>query len=354
MKKIQKSIHSSLLFSLLVLSLPSWAAGEVTQASDAQTQEVKNTETPKATAAPVHLDKQPLDKIVAIVNNSVITENELNLQVNLVKETLNRRNMPMPPESILRKQVLQHMIDTDLELQMAKNAGIEIDSHDVDSAIDNMAARNQISVAQLRQTMEQQGMSWKAYRRNVKKEMTISKLQEKVAGQIVVTDQQVDSYLASNAGAIASQQNSSYHLEDILIPLPADPSSQEVQAAENKALSVLNKLKDGANFNEVAVAESSGESALEGGDLGFRQLPELPEAFATRVVDMKAGDIAGPIRIANGFHIIKLVNIRGGVAGAATPNKEQVRNFLYQRKYNEAIQTWMMQLRNSTYIQTFI
>ena len=127
MKKIQKSIHSSLLFSLLVLSLPSWAAGEVTQASDAQTQEVKNTETPKATAAPVHLDKQPLDKIVAIVNNSVITENELNLQVNLVKETLNRRNMPMPPESILRKQVLQHMIDTDLELQMAKNAGIEID-----------------------------------------------------------------------------------------------------------------------------------------------------------------------------------------------------------------------------------
>jgi peptidyl-prolyl cis-trans isomerase SurA len=297
--------------------------------------------------------KQPLDKIVAIVNDSVITNNELNEELALVKETLNKRQMSSPPENVLRKQVLEHMIDTNLELQMAKNAGIQVDSHDIDEAIDKIAQKNHLTIAQLRQAVEGQGLSWKSYRHNVKKEIIISELQQKVVGQIVITDQQVENYLSSNAGATASERNSAYHIEDILIPLSANPSSQEVKVAKTQAEKVLSKLKNGANFNEVAVAESGGENALEGGDLGYRQLPELPEAFAQHVVNMKPGELSSPIRLANGFHIIKLVDIRGGGAQNA-PTKEQVKNYLYQRKYNEAIQNWLMQLRNSTYIKTYL
>ncbi len=296
---------------------------------------------------------QPLDRIVAIVNESVITNNELDTQVNLVKATLTKRNMPIPPEKILRKQVLQHMIDTELEMQMAKNVGVDVDSHDVDAAIANIAKQNNISLEELHKVIAGQGLTWKEYRRSIKKEITVSELQHKVVGSILVTDQEVDNFLASNAGNLSGKMSDSFHLEDIVIPLPANPSSQEVQAAQQRAFSVLTRLKNGANFNQIAIEESSGTDALQGGDLGFRQLPELPEAFATAVVHMKPGDLSEPIRTANGWHIIKLVAIQGGNGGGA-PDKEQVKRLLYQRKFNEALENWMQKIRGTSYIQTFL
>lgn len=333
-KSIKKCIMLMSLCSILTVSFPVLADKAVAE----------NT---------MSHNKQPLDRIVAIVNDSVITDNELNAQVNQVTETLRKRNMPTPPVDILRKQVLQHMIDTELEMQMAKNAGIDVDSHDLDEAIDTIAKRNHITIADMQKTLESQGVSWKAYRRSVKKEVTVSRLQEKVVGQIIVTNQQVDDYLASNGGASSSKMTNTYHLEDILVPLPSNPTSEQVKVTEQQANVILQKLKQGANFNELAVAESGGESALQGGDLGFRRLAELPQAFANQVVNMQPGELAGPIRIPNGWHIIKLVAIQGGGSGAG-PTKEQVRNFLYQRKYNEALQNWMMQIRASAYVKVFL
>jgi peptidyl-prolyl cis-trans isomerase SurA len=298
--------------------------------------------------------KQPLDRIVAIVNESVITNNELDTQVSLVKETLTKRNMPIPPEKILRKQVLEHMIDTELEMQMAKNAGIDVDSQDIDEAIERIAKQNNVSVEDLHKVIASQGITWKEYRRSIKKEMTVSQLQQKAVGSILVTDQEVENFLASNAGSLSSKISESFHLEDILIPLPADPSSQDVQAAQQRAYSVLTRLKNGANFNEIAIAESSGSDALQGGDLGFRQLPELPEAFAAAVVNMKPGDLSDPIRTSNGWHIIKLVAVEGGGSSVGVPDKEQVRKMLYQRKFNEALENWMLKIRGTSYIQTFL
>lgn len=294
--------------------------------------------------------KHPLDRIVAIVNDSVITNNELNVQVDLIRNSLEHRQMPIPPDEVLRKQVLQHMIDVELEEQVAKHAGVSVDSHDVDEAIDNIAKRNHLTVEQVRQKMEAEGVSWKEYRRNVKKEVMINRLQAKAVGQIIVTDQQVDDYLASNAGSMVSNK---YRIEDILIPLPANPTSEQVQAAEKQAEAVMRQLKNGANFNQLAVAESQGESALQGGDLGYRSLPELPDAFSSEVIHMKPGELAGPIRIPNGWHVIKLIAVEGNASGVA-PTKEQVKNFLYQRKYNEAVQNWMTQIRSTGYIQTFL
>lgn len=342
MKKI-----SLLLVSLFSLGCAFNAVAAETASSQATSvKESEKTEKPSQA-------KQPLDRIVAIVNDSVITNNELEAQVILVKETLNKRNMPIPPEKVLRKQVLQHMIDTELEMQMAKNVGIEVDSHDIDEAIERIAKQNNVSLEELHKIIAAQGMSWKVYRKSIKKEITVSQLQQKVVGSILVTDQEVDNFLASNAGSLSSKISESFHLEDILIPLPADPSSQEVQAAQQRAYAVLTRLKNGANFNQIAIEESSGSDALQGGDLGFRQLPELPEAFATAVVKMKPGDLSDPIRTANGWHIIKLVAVEGGGA-TGTPDKEQVKRMLYQRKFNEALENWMLKIRGTSYIQTFL
>lgn len=342
MKKI-----SLLLVSLFSLGCAFNAVAVETASSHATSvKESEKTEKPSEA-------KQPLDRIVAIVNDSVITNNELEAQVILVKETLNKRNMPIPPEKVLRKQVLQHMIDTELEMQMAKNVGIEVDSHDIDEAIERIAKQNNVSLEELHKIIAAQGMSWKAYRKSIKKEITVSQLQQKVVGSILVTDQEVDNFLASNAGSLSSKMSESFHLEDILIPLPADPSSQEVQAAQQRAYAVLTRLKNGANFNQIAIEESSGSDALQGGDLGFRQLPELPEAFATAVVNMKPGDLSDPIRTANGWHIIKLVAVEGGGA-TGTPDKEQVKRMLYQRKFNEALENWMLKIRGTSYIQIFL
>lgn len=340
--------------SLLVVSLLS--CGFIFNAVAAENEQSVPAEPVKKVAkASKHTEaKQPLDRIVAIVNDSVITNNELETQVGLVKETLTKRNMPIPPEKVLRKQVLQHMIDTELEMQMAKNVGIEVDSHDVDEAIERIAKQNNVSVDELRKIIAGQGLTWKAYRRSIKKEITVSQLQQKAVGSILVTDQEVDNFLASNAGSLSGRISESFHLEDILIPLPADPSSQEVQAAQQRAYSVLTRLKNGANFNEIAIAESGGSDALQGGDLGFRQLPELPEAFAAAVVNMKPGDLSDPIRTSNGWHIIKLVAVEGGGSVAGTPDKEQVKKMLYQRKFNEALQNWMLKIRGTSYIQTFL
>lgn len=297
--------------------------------------------------------RQPLDRIVAAVNDNVITSTELNTQVNSIQKTLEQRHTPLPPSDILRRQVLEHMINVEIELQMAKQAGIELDSHDVDEAIGHIAQQNHISIDTLRKNVEAEGLTWKNYRQQIKKEIIISKLQQKIVGQIVITDQQVDNYLASNMNSSgANMTNSAFHLEDIVVPLPGEPSSQEVASAEKRADAILTKLKKGANFNELAVAESSGTVALQGGDLGFRQLAELPEVFASQVVNMKPGELAGPIRTANGWHIIKLIAVEGGHANGG-PSKDQVRNLLYQRKYNEAVENWLMRVRSSAYVKIY-
>lgn len=332
---------SATLALLGLVSLPVFANAEAV------------TTPPAKTSAQSHNTRQPLDHIVAVVNDNVITSTELNSQVNSIKKTLEQRHTPLPPDNILRRQVLEHMINVEIELQMAKQAGIELDSHDIDEAINRIAQQNHISIETLRHNLESQGLTWKNYRQQIKKEMIVSQLQQKVAGQIVITNQQVDNYLASNINSSgAPMTNNAFHLEDIVIPLPAEPSSQEVLSTEKRANAVLAKLKNGANFNELAVAESSGADALQGGDLGFRQLAELPEVFASQVVNMKPGQLAGPIRTANGWHIIKLIAVEGGHANGA-PSKDQVRNLLYQRKYNENVENWLMRIRSSAYVKIY-
>lgn len=254
--------------------------------------------------------KQLLDRVVAIVNDSVITSSELNAQVELSKKQIIAQNMQMPDESVLRKQVLQHLIDVDLEMQMAKQNGIAVDNTELNEAIEKISTANHLSLSQLREEITKQGLSWQEYRQNIRKEMIITRIQQKAVGKdVIVTNEQVDQYLKT-AGQV-DNSNLTFHLKNIVIPLNEEPTTEQLKRAKIEAENLLNKIKKGDDFSRLAIEESSGEFALEGGDLGERHLAELPEVFAKEVVRMKVGQVVGPIRTGNGFHLIKLIAIGG-------------------------------------------
>ncbi|KTD07964.1 peptidylprolyl isomerase [Legionella jamestowniensis] len=253
---------------------------------------------------------QPLDRVVAVVNEGVITESELNAQVEILRQQIVAKNMQLPPEVTLRKQVLQHLIDVDLELQLAKQHDITVDNTELNDTINKIAAANNLSLTQMREEIVRQGLTWETYRENIRKEMLISRLQQKAVGKdINVTPAQVEDYLKNAQQDDKSQLT--YHLQNIVIPVPEDPTTEQVNNAREKAKTLLGKIKGGDDFNRLAIAESSGEFALEGGDLGERHLAELPEIFAKEVVKMKPGQVVGPIRTGNGFQLIKLIAIGG-------------------------------------------
>ncbi|QBR85203.1 molecular chaperone SurA [Legionella israelensis] len=270
---------------------------------------------------------QLLDKVVALVNDDVITETELNAQVDVLKRQILAKKMALPEDKTLRKQVLQHLIDVDLQLQLAKNNGITVDSIELDEAINKIAETNKLTLSQLREEVIRQGMSWKEYRQNIRKEMIISRLQQKAVGKdVVVSKEQVENYLKAAKQTNKSEQT--FHVQNIVIPLPEEPTTEQLTKAKNKAQKLLAKIKKGENFSRLAVEESSGEFALEGGDLGERHLAELPDVFAKEVVKMKAGEVAGPLRTGNGYQLIKLISTSENKKQPHLITKTHVRHIL--------------------------
>ena len=256
---------------------------------------------------------EALDKIVAVVNDGVITASELEEQMQLLKKQLLSKGTELPSDQILRKQILQHLIDTDLQLQLAKQNDITVDSVDLQNALTKIASNNKLTLAQLRLALNKQDISWKAFRENIRKEIIISRLHQKAVGQeILVSSEQVADYLAKAKQEVIAQQT--YHLQNILIPLPEAPTTEQLNTAKEKARRLLAKINSGEDFSRVAIMESSGGFALEGGDLGARHLAELPQIFARHVTKMNVGGIIGPLRTGNGLHLIKLLSIHNAVS----------------------------------------
>ncbi|STX50241.1 peptidyl-prolyl cis-trans isomerase D [Legionella busanensis] len=253
---------------------------------------------------------EPLDRVVAIVNDSVITASELNTQVETLRQQILAQKVELPSERVLKKQVLQHLINTDLQLQLAKQHNITVDNAELNDAIAKIAEQNNLSLSQLREALQQQGLTWQRYRENLRKEIIMARLQQKAVGKDVkVTPEQVENYLKS--GAYQDKTKFTYHLQNMIIPLPEEPTSAELKKAQEKANQVLAKLQKGAEFNNVATEESNNGFILESNDLGDRYLAQLPELFAKEVIKMKPGQVAGPLRAGNGYQIIKLIAVGG-------------------------------------------
>ncbi len=259
---------------------------------------------------------EALDKVVAVINNNVITQHELDIQTELMRKQLTAKKVAIPTDTVLRKQVLQHLIDTDLQLQLAKNNDITVDATELDAAVAKIAEDNKLDLTQLREAILNEGMTWDGYRENLQKEILIARLQQRIVGhEITVTPQQVDDYIKHELANDKSKVI--FHVQNIVIPLPEAPNAKQITSAKLKAQQLLAKLKKGDDFSLIAVAESSDEYALEGGDLGERHLAELPEVFSHYVQNMQIGEVVGPIRTGNGFQLLKLV--------AMSQNEEQHR-----------------------------
>ncbi|OGT41018.1 MAG: hypothetical protein A3F42_06800 [Gammaproteobacteria bacterium RIFCSPHIGHO2_12_FULL_37_34] len=293
--------------------------------------------------------EQPLDNVVAIVNDDVITQTELNHDLDIVKTQITRAQMPIPTNDVLQKQVLDQMINKTLQLQLAKLGGIDINDADLDKAVADIAERNQLSVKILYQHIQEEGMSTTDYRKEMRERLIIQKLQQQeVSNRISISSQEVTNFIHSKAW----QNNSAkeYHLEDILIPISDAPSTEELLTAKKRALAVLAQLNQGKDFRKVAQAESGDSHALKGGDLGWRKIPEIPSAFAATVLNMQTKSIAGPIQTPNGFHIIRLAEVRSIGGKQVAPSRKQIEQLLLQRKFEEAVQNWISKLRNQAFI----
>ncbi len=258
-----------------------------------------------------HAAVQPLDKVVAIVDNDVIMQSQLDQRVKEVQQTIAKRGQDVPPASVLDQQVLERLIVENLQLQIGERSGIRITDEELNQAIGTIAQRNNMTVDQFRQALAHDGLSYEDAREQVRREMIISRVrQRRVAERIQVTDQEVKNFLKSPMGAM--QQSDEYRLANILIPTPDRASSEDIQAAGKKAVDIYNQLQQGADFAKLAIAHSSSDNALEGGDMGWRKAAQLPPPFDEELSRMNAGDVTKPVRIPTGFIILKVNEKRGG------------------------------------------
>ncbi|MBA1199068.1 MULTISPECIES: peptidylprolyl isomerase SurA [Pseudomonas] len=258
-----------------------------------------------------HAAPQPLDSVVAIVDNDVVMKSQLDQRVREVEQTIAKRGGGMPPPGALDQQVLERLIVENLQLQIGERSGIRITDEELNQAIGTIAQRNGMSLEQFQAALRRDGLSFDDAREQVKREMIISRVrQRRVAERIQVSEQEVKNFLASDQGKM--QLSEEFHLSNILIPTPEGANSAAIQAAAQQAGQVYQQLKQGADFAQMAIARSASENALEGGDMGWRKAGQLPPEFAKMLSGLSNGEIAQPIRIPNGFLILKMEEKRGG------------------------------------------
>lgn len=250
--------------------------------------------------------KQPLDRIVAVVDDGVILQSELNEAVRSVQQQYASQPGQLPPMDVLQRQVLDRLVLMKLQVQRANDQGIRVSDADVDQAVGAVAQQNKMSPEQLRAAVEQEGSSFAAFRQQLSEQLIAQRLHESVVHDSVnVTDSEINNLLASptyKAGEI--------HLAHIQISVPSGGNATDIQSAQKKAEEAINAIHGGMDFNAAAIRFSDAQDALEGGDLGWRRMDEVPPAFADAVSGMKVGDVSPALRGPTGFHILKLVDQR--------------------------------------------
>ena len=256
------------------------------------------------------LAAKPLNRIVATVNDNVVLESELINREAMIADQLRQQNAQLPSGTALRKQVLDRLIIENLQLQLAERTGVRIDDETLNKNLQTMARQNEMSLDEFRQVLEKDGFNYVAFREQFRNQLTMNRIrQQMVDSRVEVTEQEVDHLLATAASF--NDQNREYHLGHILVSVPEAASPEDVKKGKARAEDILERLRDGADFESTAIAESDGQQALEGGDLGWRKTGQLPSFFSDVVDELKTGQISNPIRSPSGFHIIKILDIRG-------------------------------------------
>jgi peptidyl-prolyl cis-trans isomerase SurA len=252
---------------------------------------------------------QLLDRVAAIVNDGVVLESEVDDQLDAVKERLHSQGQQMPPDAVLRQQIVDHLVVQEVEMQRADRAGLKVSDETLNNALTEIAQRNGISLQQLPQALQTQGIDYAGYRDSMRRELTLRLLQQRdVVARISVTPREIDQYLDRQTKHPSA--NAEYNVSHILIAVPQEATSAQLEAAQKKAQDVYLKAKNGEDFAQLAIANSNSQTALDGGALGWRKGTELPTVLADTVLSLKAGEVAAPIRAPTGFHIVRLNDMR--------------------------------------------
>lgn len=294
---------------------------------------------------------QPLDSIVAIVNDGVVTSSELKQSMQLMTKQMQGAHVPIPPQQVMRKQALDQLINKKLQFQLAQQMGIKISPAEVDKTISSIAKDNKMPVSELYKHIAEQGLTVAQYRQEITDQLTIQKVQQhSIGNKISISPEEVTAFMQSKKWQAFSTKE--YHLEDLLIPLPDKPSTQDMAEARKKADSLSLKIHSGKmNFHEAAASEQGDKNPVQEGDLGWRKLPEIPTAFSDRILNMSTNEVSRPIQTPNGYHIVRLVGVRSIGKTHAADERRQVEQLIFQRKAEETLQTWMTKLRGEAFIK---
>jgi len=273
----------------------------------------------------------PLDRVIAVVNDDAVTQFDLDTEKNTVLRQMKAQNVTPPPNDVLEKQLLERMIVERSLQQYAKETGVRVDDVQVERTITRIAQDNKLSAEDFRKAVQNEGMTYAKYREDIRNELLVQRLRDReVDSKLTVTDAEVDAFLATQAAQAGGDVE--YHLAHVLVIVPEQASPEQIDAKRRRAEDALKQISGGQDFAQVAAGFSDAPDALKGGDMGWRAPARLPTVFAEPVRNMKAGEVSGVLRSANGFHIVKLVEVKNTNAPTVV-QQEHARHILI--KVNE-------------------
>ncbi len=269
---------------------------------------------------------QLLDRVVAIVNDGVVLNSDLDAEVAAVSERLHEQKLELPAQNVLRQQVLERLVLQEIQVQRANKAGVKVSDENVNKALEDIAQRNGMTLTQLPDALTKQGIDYPTYREEIRREIMLQLLRQRdVLQHISVTPREIDQFLEKQAKTPSAQNE--YNVSHILIAVGQEATQAQLDAAAKRANDVYERAKGGEDFAKLAVAYSNSQTAFDGGALGWRKGSELPTFLTDVIAKLKPGEVSEPLRTPTGFHIIRLNEIRGGSA-AAVEDQVHLRHIL--------------------------
>jgi peptidyl-prolyl cis-trans isomerase SurA len=266
-----------------------------------------------------------LDRIAAIVNDGLVLKSELDAQMDAVTRRLQEQKVELPSQSVLKQQVLDRLIVQEIEAQHAKRVGLTVSDEQLNSALQEIASRNKIPFDQLPTALAAQGVDYKQYRESMRRELTLNTLRQRdVISHINVSPRELEQFLARQQSSAA---NDEFNVSHILLSLPEAATPQQLEEITHKAQDLAARASKGEDFGQLAIANSNSQTALDGGQLGWRKGTQLPQFILDLVTQMKPGAVSAPVRTPSGFHIVKLNERRSGEAQVII-NQIHVRHIL--------------------------
>jgi peptidyl-prolyl cis-trans isomerase SurA len=267
-----------------------------------------------------------LDRVAAVVNEGIVLQSELDEQMAAIVERLRGQSQEMPPENVLRQQVLERLVLQEIQMQNAQRRNIKVPDETLNGALQEIAQRNNIPLSRLPDVLAQQGVDYATYREAMRKELTLTLLRQRdVIQRISITPREVDQYLEKQKSA--PEQSAEYNVSHILISVPQAASPEQLTEADERAKDVFKRASGGEDFARLAIAYSNSQTALEGGALGWRKGSELPTILTEVIAKLKVGEVSQPMRTPTGYHIVRLNEVRGG-SGQSVVEQVHARHIL--------------------------